>query len=263
MNIQMRIITEDNVDQLLSMSYSDNINKLMKSDKSIADTIKDYNDNISNKLKVKENQGIIVSETPEMPDPAYGISDTPTPVTPVTPVESLFDIGDEVIVKDLELRTSFPGVIQSKFFSSKYRENLYEVLYDDGKLEKGIPETRLKLYKKKSPDFSQGTPDYVPNSPDYVPNSPDYNPTSPHQFSPKSPDIPPPNTNTPSDVSSKSSILEIEPPIEEKTLSDSSTSTSELEKSNSEGDSKKIIITKSDSDSSDTTNSSETKKITL
>jgi hypothetical protein len=270
MNIQMRIITEDNVDQLLSMSYSDNINKLMKSDKSIADTIKDYNDNISNKLKVKENQGIIVSETPEMPDPAYGISDTPTPVTPVTPVESLFDIGDEVIVKDLELRTSFHGVIQSKFFSSKYRENLYEVLYDDGKLEKGITEARLKLYKKKSPDFSQGTPDYVPNSPDYVPNSPDYfpnsphyNPTSPPQFSPKSPDIPPPNTNTPSEVSSKSSILEIEPPIEEKTLSDSSTSTSEPEKSNSEGESKKIIITKSDSDSSETTNSSEIKKITL
>jgi DNA-directed RNA polymerase II subunit RPB2 len=30
MNVQMRIITEDNVDQLLSMSYSDNIHKLMK-----------------------------------------------------------------------------------------------------------------------------------------------------------------------------------------------------------------------------------------
>ena len=31
MNIQMRIITEDNVDQIMNMSYSDNINKLIKS----------------------------------------------------------------------------------------------------------------------------------------------------------------------------------------------------------------------------------------
>ena len=30
MNIQMRIITEDNVDQLMSMSYSDNVNKLLQ-----------------------------------------------------------------------------------------------------------------------------------------------------------------------------------------------------------------------------------------
>ncbi len=32
MNIQMRIITDDNVDQLLSMTYSDNINKLLQND---------------------------------------------------------------------------------------------------------------------------------------------------------------------------------------------------------------------------------------
>jgi hypothetical protein len=32
MNVQMRIITDDNVDQLLSMSYSDNINKLLHND---------------------------------------------------------------------------------------------------------------------------------------------------------------------------------------------------------------------------------------
>jgi hypothetical protein len=30
MNIQMRIITEDNIDQLMNLSYSDNINKLLK-----------------------------------------------------------------------------------------------------------------------------------------------------------------------------------------------------------------------------------------
>jgi DNA-directed RNA polymerase II subunit RPB2 len=45
MNVQMRIITDDNVNQLLSMSYSNNINKLMRSN----DTIQ----NICNNIKVE------------------------------------------------------------------------------------------------------------------------------------------------------------------------------------------------------------------
>jgi DNA-directed RNA polymerase II subunit RPB2 len=43
MNIEMRIITEDNVDQLTSLSFSDNYKKLSGStEKNIADIIKDY-----------------------------------------------------------------------------------------------------------------------------------------------------------------------------------------------------------------------------
>jgi DNA-directed RNA polymerase II subunit RPB2 len=37
MNIQMRIITENNIDQLKSMSYSDNVNKLLKKDTAASD----------------------------------------------------------------------------------------------------------------------------------------------------------------------------------------------------------------------------------
>jgi hypothetical protein len=47
MNVQMRIITDDNVDQLLSMSFSKNINKLMMSDKPVPELIKEINDNIN------------------------------------------------------------------------------------------------------------------------------------------------------------------------------------------------------------------------
>ena len=42
MNIQMRIITDENIDKLLSMSYSDNINKLLKTDKPVEEVIKEY-----------------------------------------------------------------------------------------------------------------------------------------------------------------------------------------------------------------------------
>jgi DNA-directed RNA polymerase II subunit RPB2 len=54
MNVQMRIITDENVDQLLSMSYSDNINKLMKSN----DTIK----NLFNQMKYNIRKDILDDE---------------------------------------------------------------------------------------------------------------------------------------------------------------------------------------------------------
>ena len=51
MNVQMRIITEDNIDQLMSMSYSSNIKTLLKDkNKDIADTIKNYKMNMDMKL---------------------------------------------------------------------------------------------------------------------------------------------------------------------------------------------------------------------
>jgi len=48
MNVQMRIVTEDNVDQLMNMSYSNNISKLLQSDKSDKETIDSYNRIVKN-----------------------------------------------------------------------------------------------------------------------------------------------------------------------------------------------------------------------
>jgi DNA-directed RNA polymerase beta subunit len=75
MNVQMRIITEDNVDQLLSMSYSDNIHKLMKSTKSTAEVIGDYSAEIRNKIQAEQKDirrflPREKPEIPEMPEPA-------------------------------------------------------------------------------------------------------------------------------------------------------------------------------------------------
>jgi DNA-directed RNA polymerase II subunit RPB2 len=274
MNVQMRIITEENVDQLLSMSYSDNINKLMKSDKSIADTIKDYNDNISNKLKNKRNLDNTITETPEMPEPANINTSGTQEFSPNVEINSLFDVGDEVTVYNEDLGTYFPATIQSKHLSSE-GDVLYEVLFSDGESEDDVPESRIRLYKKKepefkpvTPDFEQNSPVYAPNSPSYIPNSPPYVRNSPPssssssspQYSPTSPPLPPASvpssseTNEPIDTSSKSSILEIEPVIEEKKATESS----ETETPDSN---RKIIIQKTDSTSDST--SSGIKKITL
>ena len=70
MNVQMRIITEENVDQLLSMSYSDNINKLLKSDKPVAELIRETTSNLQRKLNIREKKQDLYIGTPEMPEPA-------------------------------------------------------------------------------------------------------------------------------------------------------------------------------------------------
>jgi hypothetical protein len=68
MNIQMRIITDNNIDQLLGMSYSDNINKLLQSDKSSKEVIEDYIANMKYKLNSGKRLNEIPNEPPILPD---------------------------------------------------------------------------------------------------------------------------------------------------------------------------------------------------
>ena len=72
MNVQMHIITEDNVDQLLSMSFSNNINKLMKNDDDAAVVIKEINQNIEKRLKE------VSRAPPNIPEPVVEIETPPT-----------------------------------------------------------------------------------------------------------------------------------------------------------------------------------------
>jgi DNA-directed RNA polymerase II subunit RPB2 len=72
MNVQMHIITEENVDQLLSMSFSNNINKLMKNDEDAAVVVKEINMNIEKRLKE-------VSRAPvNIPEPVLELETPPT-----------------------------------------------------------------------------------------------------------------------------------------------------------------------------------------
>ena len=279
MNVQMRIITEENVDQLLSMSYSDNINKLLKSDKPIEKLIKETIFDIQRTLDVKVKNQPYIDENPILPDPAS--IDTPVPATQV---DSLFDVGDQITVRNDDLGTRFPGVIQSKYFNSKYKENVYEVLYHDDTSEHDVLESRMKLIKKHTPDsppyapgspaysppsgesppYAQTSPAYVPNSPPYAPNSPPYAPGSPAyaptspqynpnsssspSFAPHSPDSPPP----PKEIIINPNILDVP---EEKKEEEKSVETDSGEK--------KVIIQEPNSSSSNVTSSSGTRKITL
>ena len=83
MNVQMRIITDENVDQLLSMSYSNNINKLTNSNENTTILMKKIWQNVNQELrqnKPRENK----YEVPVLPEPVV-VGEEQTPVTPEYP----------------------------------------------------------------------------------------------------------------------------------------------------------------------------------
>jgi hypothetical protein len=140
MNVQMRIITDENVDQLMSMSYSNNIAKLLhkpddlskeETEKMIKDFVATMNMNVQSIMKHQ------VDEKPEIP----------------TPVEEV----------DIKLSESPPYAPNSPPYapnSPPYAPN-------------------SPPYAPNSPPYEPNSPPYAPNSPPYAPNSPPYEPNSP------------------------------------------------------------------------------------
>jgi len=272
MNVQMRIITDDNVDQLLSMSYSDNINKLLQvGNKDLKDVIKDYTKDVSDKVN-KENrkeQRRLPNEQPLLPDPAQ-IDSEPNSNEALT----AYKTGQEVEVKNEEMREfNYAQIIKVNFTSPG--EETYDVRYSDGEIEEQVPLSRIRPYNQgyfnpvspdsppynpNSPPYNPNSPPYNPNSPpiQYAPNSPSYNPASP-QYSPVSPPIQQPiqiQITTPQ--VSNPSILEVQSPPKEESKEESKDENA----SSSSSETKQINI--SDNSSSDATSSSDsTKKITL
>jgi len=186
MNVQMRIITDDNVDQLMSMSYSNNINKLLKNTDPINEkTFKDYNYDVRQLLRQQEQKLIAVKEIPleepQFPEPA--VIETPENMTPSDQSSSEF----------------VPKTPSD--FSSQSAE-----------------------FNPNSPAYAPGSPAYAPQTPsDYSSqsavvntNSPAYAPGSP-AYAPSSPAI---NTG---EVATEKTILDITPPEEETKKEESST----------------------------------------
>jgi DNA-directed RNA polymerase II subunit RPB2 len=284
MNVQMRIITDDNVDQLLSMSYSDNINKLLQlGNKDLKEVTKDYTKDVSDKVNKDNKMGqkqFNLDEPPSLPYPAQ-IDTQPNSEE----VNSRYRTGQEVEVKNEELRDFYSAQILKVNFTGSGEET-YDVRYADGEIEQQVPLSRIRgpyqgyveqevktpesstpvslqpfspvspgYNNSNSPGYVPNSPGYVPNSPGYVPNSPPYNPTSPPQQQqlqqqPIQIQITTPQATTPG-------ILEVQPPPKEESKEESK----DEKASSSSSETKQINIS---SNSSDTSSSSDsTKKITL
>ena len=228
MNIQMRIITDENVDQLMSMSYSNNISKLLnkpekQTNEQTEKMIKDYINNLN--LMPKRTTGFNITETPEMPTPLY---EDQINTSPQTPSEIPQMPSNDLLKNDSQTSSPYNPV--------------------------SAP------YNPVSAPYNPNSPPYAPNSPPYNPNSPQYAPNSP-QYAPNSPPYAPSqlsSTNTPDQpIQISPSILEVPKEPEE-----TKESTPELSATSSSEEPKKVIDIQPES-SSEVTTSSGIKKITL
>jgi hypothetical protein len=172
MNVQMRIITEENVDQLLSLSYqSQNIDKLLGIDhgedgmanREISEIIENYKKEMTSRLKKgplnieKENVG-----GRELPQSFNSESETESVPELAT---GTFKNGTEVIVKNEETRDKYHAIIKKSYYGGLGNNEMYSVEYDDGTNEDNVIVSRISLYNQTD------SPVYVPNSPEYSPPS--------------------------------------------------------------------------------------------
>ena len=169
MNIQMRVITEDNVDQLTSMSYSNNISLLLKDDKITPKGVQEMNE----KLRLTRGDGVVSDEPrygyqPRSPDePGYGYQ-------PRSPDEPGYGYQPR--------SPDEPGY--------------------------GPFSPRSPPFQPTSPKFEPRSPPFEPRSPPFEPRSPPFEPRSP-PFSPHSPEGLPPRDLSYSPHSPKDFLLVI------------------------------------------------------
>jgi DNA-directed RNA polymerase II subunit RPB2 len=260
MNVQMRIITEENVDQLLSMTYSDNINKLMKSNLDSKDLINEINSNISKKIN-EPSKYRNINETPEIPEPVQ-IGNTPEspPGSPEPQYSPEYAPGSPEYA---------PGSPEYAPGSPAYAPGSPAYSPGSPAYSPGSPEYApgSPAYTPGSPAYAPGSPAYAPGSPAYAPGSPEYAPGSP-EYAPGSPAYNPDKgllSSTGSDISSTNKEFKINPNIlDVESKEEEAKPAPEASESSSNGESgeRKIIINQPVS-SSEVTTSSGIKKITL
>jgi len=89
MNVQMRIITDENVNQVLSLSYSDNVNKLLKDNGDLTSLISKYTSEINKALNeaqyTKPNIEIPKTSLANEPQPSYEFAPESPPYASYSP----------------------------------------------------------------------------------------------------------------------------------------------------------------------------------
>lgn len=187
MNIQMRIITEDNIDQLMNMSYSDNINKLLQTDSGdITKLIGDYKNNMLGKIRKEE------AERNEKASKRTTMNYQPTPPSeesvPYAEGSPAYQPGSDDSMGFFETGNSpqyAPGSPAYAPGSPAYNPSSPPYAPGSPAYNPNSP-----VYNPTSPPYAPGSPTYAPGSPAFVPHTPEGTP--PPRFEPSSPEEPPP-----------------------------------------------------------------------
>ena len=142
-NISMRIITEDNIEQLESMSFSNNIDLLLnKKNVDVRNIVKDIKNILRNESTIK---------------------------TPLSIVEELSS----------EKKTEDDSPVYNPLSPNHSYENKNSAIYTPYQLDSPDYPPGSPAYPPGSPDYPPGSPAYPPGSPAYPPGSPAYPPGSP------------------------------------------------------------------------------------
>ena len=292
MNVQMRVITDENIDQLLSMSVSDNISKLLHNNAPLKETIELVKQTVANQFAEQKTFESIVNEKPVLPEPIEITS-----VDEQNKGQQQQQPGmnaEQSTPSDEEIDAFLGSINYKRAFDSKtnkyyYYENTtkqttwdkpaklveYEQNYAAQRASASesspgyvLPESSELLPGEQASYDSALSPPYAPESPGYVlPESPAFVPGQQASYdaalSPPyaASDSPPyaPIGNTPS----QSSILEVEKPKEEnEEKGEENKKGGDNNSSSSESGEKKIIFNIPEK-SSDSSNSSETRKINI
>ena len=213
-NVQMRIITEDNVDKLMSMSYSNNINKLLQNDKL---NTQEAITNCRFQIRTKLQQSTAQHKTSKM---YAGLEDQYALKPPAREV-AWDTTSSEGSQNDVKL-----GEIIRKVDAGEYDEtNPASPLYAPTSPEYApnsppyaptspeyAPNSPPPPNAPASPLYAPTTPEFIPTTPEYAPTTPEYAPTTP-EFIPTTPEYAPTGS---SDNEPKKSILEIDESSETK-----------------------------------------------
>ena len=125
MNIQMKIVTEDNIDQLLSMSYSDNIQLLLRDNTELTHLLPNYSTKIKNILKnpnANANQQTSRFMTKNANKKLPDMIDDDLRVSVITSFQEAVDIGKrclQYINKTVPNRDPFENADMAEF-ATKY-----------------------------------------------------------------------------------------------------------------------------------------------
>jgi DNA-directed RNA polymerase II subunit RPB2 len=173
MNVQMRVITEDNIDQMENMSYSDNI-KQLTNEENTGNLLKSIRDIMANKQQKRMLTPDENEFTPESPDydpnsPPYAPYSPPyAPNSPDYDPRAITNPRNEVYDPDSPPYSAILGRVMTREEFEAAQNNQESPAY--------VPQTPSTSpgYIPRTPSTS---PTYVPNSPDYDPNSPPYAPS--------------------------------------------------------------------------------------
>lgn len=198
MNVQMRIITEDNVDQLMSLTKGDDIEKLTGGENTQGQVF----------INVEQVRNFVKSQNMQLKNKEAPVIKEKTPEAEVTPVpdwipeQPLYGETEDQMVDGTDIQVDLKKgefrfnngdiVVFTTDSEPRYRYKIIDFDEEEmGYITQAIDgpfEGKYRDSYNNDLETPTESPGYVPQSPDYGPVSPDYDPFDPPKD--KTPDSP-------------------------------------------------------------------------